>query len=205
MPSHTATDTVNSYLTDMLSLESHIEKAIRGQLQDLKDYPEFTALLKEFHRKVEHHVADLKELSNRRDAAGATEALKRAGAAVAGVAASVVDMIRTEGLPKNLRDDYTAFNLASIGYLMLHTTALSLDDREVSDLARQHYVEYAEVIMRLHQITPAAVVRYLQAEGLPASANVVEQVNRTAEETWQTQSSSQPAGTTRGKVTTPGV
>ena len=126
MPSQDTTTAVNSYVTDMLSLESHIEKAVRSQLQDLKDYPEFTALLKDFHRTVEHHIADLKELANRRDARGATEAIKRAGAAVAGVAAGIIDMIRTEGLPKNLRDDYTAFNLATIGYLMLYTTALSL-------------------------------------------------------------------------------
>jgi hypothetical protein len=35
-------EAVNSYLTDMLSLEEHIEKAVRGQLNDLQDYPEVT-------------------------------------------------------------------------------------------------------------------------------------------------------------------
>ena len=33
-------EAINSYITDMLALEDHIEKAVRGQLEDLKDYPD---------------------------------------------------------------------------------------------------------------------------------------------------------------------
>ena len=35
---------------------------------------------------------------------------------------------------------------------MLHTTALALDDREVADLARQHFADYAEAVTLLHNI-----------------------------------------------------
>jgi ferritin-like metal-binding protein YciE len=204
MPSNDTTSAVNSYVTDMLSLESHIEKAVRSQLQDLKDYPEFTTLLRDFHRKIEHHISDLKELSDRRNASGATETIKRAGAAVAGVAAGIIDMIRTEGLPKNLRDDYTAFNLASIGYLMLYTTALSVGEHEVASLARQHYTDYAGVVMRLHQMVPASVVQYLQSEGLPARADVLPDINRTAEQVWENQSRSGTPGMGAGTTNTLG-
>ena len=88
-----------------------------------------------------------------------------------------------EGLPKNLRDDDTAFNLANIGYLMLHTTALALGDQEVADLGRQHFRDYADAILRFDSLVPASVVRYLQQEGLPAT-DVVSQVNRTVKEAW---------------------
>ena len=197
MPPKNSTDAINSYVTDMLALESHIEKAIRSQIQDLKDYPDFTNVVREFHRKVEHHISDLKELADRREATGAVEAIKRAGAAVAGVAAGIIDLVRTEGLPKNLRDDYTAFNLASIGYLMLHTTATSLGDREVADLARQHYADYADVIMRLSRVVPASVIRYLQAEGLPARDDALSEVNQTVENAWRGEArTTQPSGTT---------
>ena len=187
MPARNPQDAINSYVTDMLSLESHIEKALRSQVQDLKDYPDFSGMVQEFHRKVEHHLSDLKELAERRDATGAVEAIKRAGAAVAGMAAGVIDLIRTEGLPKNLRDDYTAFSLATIGYIMLHTTAVSLGDQEVADLARQHFTDYAEALSRLDQVVPVSVVRYLQSEGLPAREEAVAQVNRTMREVWETQ------------------
>jgi ferritin-like metal-binding protein YciE len=176
-------EAINSYIGDMLALEDHIEKALKGQLTDLKDYPDVEAELRQIHRKVEHHISDLRALSDRRNSTGVAQAVKRAGSAVAGAAAGLIDMVRTEGLPKNLRDDYTAFNLANVGYLMLHTTALALGDQEVADLGRQHFRDYAEAILRFDALVPAAVVRYLQEEGLPAT-DVVSQVNRTVQEAW---------------------
>ena len=56
----------------------------------------------------------------------AADAIKRAGSALLGLGAAAVDLVRNEGLPKNLRDDYTAFSLATIGYVMLYTTASAL-------------------------------------------------------------------------------
>jgi hypothetical protein len=177
-------EAINSYIGDMLALEDHIEKAIKSQLADLKDYPDIASELRQIHRQIEHHISDLRTLSDRRNAGGVVESVKRVGSAVAGAAAGLIDLVRTEGLPKNLRDDYTAFNLANIGYLMLHTTALALDDQEVADLARQHFRDYAEVILRFDTLVPAAVVRYLQEEGLPAK-DVVSQVNQTVKEAWE--------------------
>ena len=142
------------------------------------------------HRTIEHHISDLRGLGDRRNARRVARRVKRAGSAVAGVAAGVIDLVRTEGLPKNLRDDYTAFSLATIGYVMLHTTALSLDEREVAELAQQHFRDYAHAITRLHAIIPAAVIRSLQEEGLPARNEVLSQVNRTVEEVWNAQADS---------------
>jgi len=195
----TKNEAINSYITDMLALEDHIEKAIRGQLADLKDYPEVVTELRQIHRQIEHHISDLRGLGDRRNAGGVVEAVKRAGSAVAGVAAGLIDLVRTEGLPKNLRDDYTAFSLATIGYVMLHTTALSLDDAEVAELAQQHFRDYAHATTRLHAIIPGAVVRFLQEAGLPARTEVVSQVLRTVEEGWNAQSDA--ARTTDATVT----
>jgi ferritin-like metal-binding protein YciE len=182
-------EAINSYISDMLALEDHIEKAIRSQIEDLKDYPDVVAELRLIHRRAEHHISDLRELSERRRAGGAKEAVKRAGSAVLGAAAGVIDLVRTEGLPKNLRDDYTALSLASIGYVMLHTTGLSLDDHEVAELALQGLTDYAEAVSRLQASIPAAVVAFFKQEGLPAREDVIPQIRRTIEEVWQTQSS----------------
>ncbi|MGH7515614.1 MAG: hypothetical protein ACREOQ_22145 [Gemmatimonadales bacterium] len=176
-------EAINSYIGDMLALEDHIEKALKGQLTDLKDYPDVVTELRQIHRQVEHHISDLRALSDRRKAGGVAEAVKRAGSAVAGAAAGLIDLVRSEGLPKNLRDDYTAFNLANIGYLMLHTTALALGDQEVADLGRQHFRDYAAAILRFDTLVPESVVRYLQQEGLPAT-DVVSQVSKTVKEAW---------------------
>jgi ferritin-like metal-binding protein YciE len=185
-------EAINSYITDMLALEGHIEKAIKGQLTDLKEYPEVVAALRDIHTKVEHHISDLRMLSDRRNAGGVVESVKRAGSALAGVAAGVIDLIRTEGLPKNLRDDYTAFSLANIGYVMLHTTALAFEDQEVADLAHQHFRDYTDAVMRLNNLIPAAVVRFLEQQGLPVRADIVSEVNENVAQAWK-QTSNSPA------------
>ncbi len=185
-------EAINSYVTDMLALEDHIEKAIRGQLEDLKDYPEVLGELTQIHRQVERHISDLKQLSERRGAGGAADLIKRAGSVVLGLGAAAVDLVRREGLPKNLRDDYTAFSLATIGYVMLYTTGLSLGEREVAELARRHFTDYAEAVTRLHSIVPAAVVQFLKDDGLPAQQNVLPEVSRAIEEVWQSQSGQAP-------------
>ena len=186
-------DAINSYITDMLALEDHIEKALRGQLEDLTDYPEVTRELKQVHRTVEHHISDLKGLSERRSAAGGpANVIKRAGSAVLGLGAAAIDLVRSEGLPKNLRDDYTAFSLATIGYVMLYTTGLGLEDREVAELARQHFADYAGAVTRLHNLVPAAVIRFLGEDGLPVGADVLPEISRTIEEVWHSQSAQAP-------------
>jgi ferritin-like metal-binding protein YciE len=185
-------DTIDSYITDMLALEQHIEKAVRGQLADLSDYPAVLAELKPIHVTVQHHIADLKQLVEVRKSEGMAEAVKKAGSIVLGFAAGAIDLVRNEGLPKNLRDDYTAFSLATIGYVMLHTTGLSLGDREVSDLAAQHFRDYTKAVMTLHKIIPAAVVRFLQQEGLPAREDILGEVEKTIGEAWRGQSDEVP-------------
>jgi ferritin-like metal-binding protein YciE len=185
-------EAINSYITDMLSLEEHIEKALRGQLEDLKDYPDVIREVKQVHRQVEHHISDLKELSQRRSAGGPTDTIKRAGSALLGLGAAAVDLVRTEGLAKNLRDDYTAFSLATIGYIMLKTTALSLGEREVADLAHQHFADYAGAVTQLHNVVPGAVVRFLREEGLPVREDVLPEISRTIEEVWHSQAAQAP-------------
>jgi ferritin-like metal-binding protein YciE len=135
--SRNATEAVNSYITDMLALEQHIQKAINGQIEDLdEDYPDVVGHLRVVEREVEGHIENLKVLVERRAEGGQAlaDVVKRAGSAILGAGAAAVDFVRNEKLPKNLRDDYTATSLAAIGYVMLHTTALSLGDREVADL-----------------------------------------------------------------------
>jgi ferritin-like metal-binding protein YciE len=178
-------DTINSYVTDMLSLEEHIDKAIKGQIEDLKGYPEVVAELQMAQRWVRHHMEDLKQLKETRGGATATEAIKRAGSSILGLAAGAIDLVRNEGLPKNLRDDYTAFSLAGVGYAMLHTTALALGDQEVAELANQHLRDYTKAVIRLNDIIPPAVLQFLLQEGLPARPDILQDVRRNVTDAWR--------------------
>jgi hypothetical protein len=178
------TDTINSHVTDMLALEVHIEKAVSGQIQALGDHPQVGADLRTIQRWVRLHIANLEQLIGTRDATTATATVKRAGSSVLGRAAGAIDLLRQEGQPKNLRDDYTAFSLAAIGYVMLNTTALALEDKEVADLAAQHLQNYVRGVIALNYIIPAVVVRSLQKEGLAAREDVLTDVFRNVEKAW---------------------
>lgn len=184
-------EAISSYITDMLALEQHIQKALRGQIEDLEsEYPAIVAELRTIEATTQRHMSALEALAEKRQGTGQdlSEAVKRIGSALLGFGAAAVDFLRTEKLPKNLRDDYTACSLASVGYVMLHTTALSLGDTEAAELAHRHLRGHAKSTMTLHNVIPQAVIQFLQSEGLPARADVLRQVQRNIVEVWKDES-----------------
>jgi ferritin-like metal-binding protein YciE len=203
--SRDANEAINSYITDMLALEQHIHKAVTGQIEDLdEDYPDVVRHLRVVEGEIEGHIDSLKALVERRaeGGQGLADVVKRAGSAVLGAGAAAVDFVRNEKLPKNLRDDYTATSLAAIGYVMLHTTALSLGDREVADLAHRHLKDHARSVMRLHNVIPSAVIAFLQHDGLPARPDVLQEVSRNIETVWRDESGSVPEAADIGTLGT---
>ncbi len=113
--------TIADYVGDMVALESHIEEALDRQLTEVRDDPEAATAVQRFHDTVKQHRDTLIALQ---EDIGSTPGnpIKAAGAALLGKAAGVIDLVRTEGISKSLRDDYTAFSLAAISYSMLYTT-----------------------------------------------------------------------------------
>jgi ferritin-like metal-binding protein YciE len=186
-------EAVNSYITDMLALEQHISKALEGQVQDLKDYPEVTGEIRQALGAIGGHITTLEMLAKARGGEGGGGAIKEVGSALLGLGAAAVDLVRNEGMPKNLRDDYTAFSLATIGYVMLHTTALSLGDRETGDIARRHLSDYAGFVMSFNNIIPSATIRFLQEEGLPVRQDVLAEVNENVRGVWRDEARSHPS------------
>ena len=186
--SRDTTEAINSYLTDMLALEQHIEVAISAQVKDLKDEPQVLVMaLEAIHVTVQHHIESLKEIIGARDAGAANslaEAVKRAASVLAGAGAAAVDLVRNEKLPKDLRDDYTAFSLATVSYVMLLSTAMSLNDQAVAELAERHLKHYTKVVMKLNNILPSAVIAELREEGLPAREEQLPAIARTLKSVW---------------------
>ena len=186
--SRDTTEAINSYLTDVLALEQHIEVAISAQVKDLKDEPQVLVMaLEAIHVTVQHHIESLKEIIGARDAGAANsiaEAVKRAASVLAGAGAAAVDLVRNEKLPKDLRDDYTAFSLATVSYVMLLSSAMSLNDQPVSELAERHLKHYTKVVMKLNNIIPSAVIAELREEGLPAREEQLPAIARTLKGVW---------------------
>jgi hypothetical protein len=84
--------------------------------------------------------------------------IKEVGANLFGKAAGVIDKVRTEGVSKDLRDDYTAFNHCAISYAMLNATALALGDQRTADIARRNLTDYAGAAQAINQIIGEVVV-----------------------------------------------
>ena len=183
--SQNAQEAIASYITDMLALEEHMQKAFAGQLTDAKA-GRFTSVVGELKALSDRHQQALQELADRRKQGGQgiAEAIKGAASSVLGLGAAAIDLVRGEKLPKNLRDNYTAVSLATVGYLMLHTTAEALNDAEVSQLALSHLRDYAQAVMTLFHAVPESVVAYLAEEGLPVDASAAQRVNKTVDQVW---------------------
>jgi len=188
----TVNETIHSYVTDMLALENQIGTALKGQVKDhQKDHPKFATMLEDIRGMAERHEKSLKSLEETHDAGAKhdiADFFKRTATSVAGAGAAAIDMMRSEKLPKDLRDDYTALSLGTIGYTMLFTTARALGDSSVATVAERHLKDYAGVVMRLSDIIPSTVVDVLRADGQAVDASVLTEINETVERAWRQQS-----------------
>ena len=176
--------TIADYVGDMAALESHIEEALDRQLIEVKDDPAALAAVREFHDMVKQHRDTLKAMEEETGRTIGTP-IKEVGAALIGKAAGVIDLLRTEGISKGLRDDYAAFNLAAISYSMLHTTATALGDSRVASLAERHLRDHADAIMRINEILPGVVMRELEKDGHRVDNGAVEATREAVLRSWQ--------------------
>jgi hypothetical protein len=201
----TSSEAIDSYVTDMLALEEHILTAVQGQQKDLRDgHTAFAGVLRDVEAKANRHVNELKALVDGRDiGAGSkfSEVVKKAGSAVLGAGAAAIDFVRTERVPKNLRDDYTALALAVVGYAMLFTTAKALGDEPVAALASAHHKDYANASMTLQHAAPASVIALLEEEGLTADPGVLESVYTELDKHWRDGAKSSGAKSGRARST----
>jgi ferritin-like metal-binding protein YciE len=180
--------TVADYVGDMVALESHIEEALDRQLKETKDDPEALAAVQRFHDMVKAHRDSLKSLQ---DEVGSTAGnpIIEAGSTLLGKAAGAINLVRTEGISKGLRDDYAAFSLAAISYSMLHTTALSLGNRKVADVAERYLTDYAGAIERINEVMPGVVERELAKDGHKTDPGAVKATNAMVAKAWHSATS----------------
>jgi ferritin-like metal-binding protein YciE len=177
--------TIADYIGDMVALESHIEEALDRQLAMAKEHPEAGAAVQRFHDMVKSNRDEVKAYQQE---VGSTAGnpIKAAGSTVLGKAAGLIDKIRTEGVSKSLRDDYTAFNHAAIGYTMLHTTALALGDDRTATLAAKGLRGYASAVQEINHIIADVVVWELQKDDHQlANPNAAAENRRAVDAIWK--------------------
>lgn len=176
--------TLSDWIGDMVALETHIEEALDGQLKQLKDEPKALPAVQDFHVMVKRQRDAVKALQADYGTTPGNPIIK-AGSAILGKAAGVVDMLRAEGNSKSIRDDYTAFNLAAIGYTMLHTTATALGDQRVAQLAETHLRGYASAIQRINHFISDVVVTELAKDDHKVIAGAADATRKVVDSAWK--------------------
>ncbi len=182
---------LQTYVSDMLALERHIAQPIARQLglQDTQRYQDASNLISRIQSTSQGHIA---ALESRLRALGGHEAhpLKAAWASLLGAGAATISGARKTKVSKNLRDDYTALSLATIGYTMLYTTTMGLGDTTTAELAKRHLADYAQIVMTINQVIPEVVLAELQIDGENVQAGAGDLIRQTTNEIWKS-----PSGT----------
>jgi len=179
-------DTLQQYVSDMLAVERHILPAFENQSQDDRyaKHPEARRLVNRIEATINSHINGLKEhLENL--GGDAASPVKSAVTAALGVAASVIENMRTDPVSKNLRDDYTALNLAAIGYTMLHTTGQALQDDRTADLAASYLTDYTPLITEINEVIPQVVVSELRDETEVLDPGAAERAVKRTQQAWR--------------------
>ena len=158
-------EVISQYVSDMHVLESHILTPLKRQVSQTEDQPDINRALQGYVATTQRHIA---RLEHRLQALGNQDGLadraKQGVSVLFGLAAAVIDTVRTHPFAKNLRDDYTAGSLAVVSYVMLRTTALACDDTESAQLAETHMNEIIEMLQWIARTIPAQVIRDLEHE-----------------------------------------
>lgn len=178
-------DTLQQYVSDMLAVERHLHQAIRRQQEDesIQDHPEAAAVIRQAEATIDNHIAALESHLEQLGGDLASPA-KEALTAALGVAAGLIDQVRTQQVSKMLRDDYTALSLAAISYHMLHTTGMALRDQATADLALRHLKDWTPIITRISHVIHGVVNRELQDDAHTVDPNAAAESERMTQSAW---------------------
>jgi len=174
------------YLADMAAVEKHILEAVERQSNDdgFKKLPQALQLVNRIESTLRGHVQTLESQLERFPGGGVAGAVKGTVTGVLGVFAGLYDKVRTETASRGLRDDYTALNLATVSYVMLHTSALALGEAATAELALKNLKDLTPLVMQLNEIIPEAVVRELAEQGKAFDASIVQRAVHSTQEAW---------------------
>ncbi len=172
---------LQKYVSDMMSLESHIYQAIDKQVKENADDPEVSTKFAQFTTTLKSHRDSLASRLNALGGA-ANSPIKEGAAAVFGVAAGLIDKFRSEEVSKDFRDDFTALSLSLVSYQMLYTTALALGDTQTAELAAGNARDNAKFIREIERMMPGIVVRDLKKNHKEAAPAINESATQATQD-----------------------
>jgi ferritin-like metal-binding protein YciE len=177
---------IADWVGDIVNIESHIEEALDRQLNLKPGTQDVAQAIQHFHdtvRASKYRAQDYQKSLGKTKGGG----LQETAADLLGKAAGLIDKVRKDTVTKALRDDYVAFNLAAVGYTLLHTTALALKDQRAVEFAEKGLETYAGLVQRVNSVLPQATIDDLvKNDEVPvADASVAAQARATIDRVWK--------------------
>ena len=190
---------IRPYVADMAAVEKHILEALERQRKDdtIKDFPNALGLIDRLAGTLKTHVENLETHLDSIPGGGVAAAVKETVTGVLGGLAGIYDKVRKDKVSRALRDDYTALSLATIGYTMLHSTALGLRQGTTAEIALRNLKELTPYIMQLAEVIPVVVLKELSLEGYDVDTSLSSQAVRNTQEAWSQESTTANVGVTR--------
>lgn len=152
--SNSQNKTLSTYTSDLHALERHFMNAVKKQKSsDKVTDKRAVELLNELDKMASSHV---QKLESELDQMGEElkSAVKSKLASFMGSVVGMIDSARNDALSKMLRDDYAALSMITIGYTMLHTHAISVDNEKLAELSKSHLEDCTILITEISKVVP---------------------------------------------------
>jgi ferritin-like metal-binding protein YciE len=174
------------YSSDLLELQRHIIDMVKDQSEqeEVKRYPEVQQLVSRVQDTVGRHF---NELEQGLESLGGEKSsmLKQAMGRVAGTAMGMATKVEgSEKCSKVLRNNYAALDAASLGSLMLYTTAAAFSDDRIGEISERHFNELTSLAAETRNLIPELVVKEFAEEGYAVNSGVTEEVSQKAQQVW---------------------
>jgi ferritin-like metal-binding protein YciE len=177
---------LRQYSSDLLGLERHILDMVKEQSaqEEIRRYPEIQQLLTRVRGTMGRHTNELEQ--GLESLGGETSSmLSQAMGAVAGAAMGMATKVEgSEKCSKVLRNNYAALDTASLGSLMLYTTAAAFNNDRVGEISDRHFNELTSLAVETRELIPAIVVKEFADQGYSVNSGVIEEVNRKTQQAW---------------------
>jgi ferritin-like metal-binding protein YciE len=159
-------DTLQQYVSDMLAVERHILPALENQSKDDRyaKHPDARRVVNKLEATIRSHIDGLEQHLKRLGGDPASP-VKSAVTAALGVAATVIEKVRTDPVSKNLRDDYTVLSLAAVSYNFLR--------------------DYTPLIAEINEVIPEVVVSELRDETELLEPNAAKLAMKRTHDAWE--------------------
>jgi ferritin-like metal-binding protein YciE len=189
MPENRDTNEVlRQYSSDLLELQRHLVDLVKDQTDqaEVQRYPEVQQLVTRIQDTVGRHF---NELEQGLESLGGemSSLLKQAMGRVAETAMGMATKVEgSEKCSKVLRNNYVALDAASLGSLMLYTTAAAFNNDRIEEISGRHFNELSKLAVEIREMIPEIVVREFADQGYSVNSGVTEEVNQKAQQARRT-------------------